>query len=403
MARGNYDKIKNKFLTCEVCSEEYDEGSHTPRLLPCLHTFCSECIVQLITQRSGNDILCPLDRNKHVIVSEKGVDTFPKDNTRRDLLEFIGSDDKSKVKCKECTDNNNAIYRCINCAAFLCTPCYHAHKRTRFTRDHRIVRLEDLQNNPGLFNESIHEGFCRVPGHETVQLKLYCAAPECSKPICQICAASVHRDCAKHDVKDIIEVYKEKKISLQLLQRNVKYKIPQMNKEKERIERKTRILQEDWEQIMIEIQNAFDICISKLEAKKKHMINIAKKKIKSKEEILKNQIKSLQNQIKELEEGYQFTEETLLYRDAAGLLEIESVIQKRLQHLQIQESETTKDINIDFGFQKNEMIADFESYCNNMGYIVSLKVDPATSKKHIPGITEESTYLRQGMTLILSV
>ena len=35
--------MEEDFLSCPVCMEEYED----PRALPCLHTFCYECLVQL--------------------------------------------------------------------------------------------------------------------------------------------------------------------------------------------------------------------------------------------------------------------------------------------------------------------------------------------------------------------
>lgn len=42
-------------LTCSVCLELYD----CPLTLPCLHTFCSECLRELTQSSNGLTIVCP--------------------------------------------------------------------------------------------------------------------------------------------------------------------------------------------------------------------------------------------------------------------------------------------------------------------------------------------------------
>ncbi|KAK8383784.1 hypothetical protein O3P69_015909 [Scylla paramamosain] len=34
-------------LDCPVCLESYNEGLHTPKMMPCLHTLCASCIANL--------------------------------------------------------------------------------------------------------------------------------------------------------------------------------------------------------------------------------------------------------------------------------------------------------------------------------------------------------------------
>ncbi|XP_067879613.1 RING finger protein 227-like [Heterodontus francisci] len=52
---------------CSVCYCPFSQGARKPRVLPCQHTFCSECLLTLLSraepQSSGlRQILCPLCR-----------------------------------------------------------------------------------------------------------------------------------------------------------------------------------------------------------------------------------------------------------------------------------------------------------------------------------------------------
>ena len=62
MMAKNGDVFAQMF-SCVVCLEDYDEdGNHIPRLLPCTHTLCENCIKQLIRNQR---LECPECRAKH--------------------------------------------------------------------------------------------------------------------------------------------------------------------------------------------------------------------------------------------------------------------------------------------------------------------------------------------------
>ncbi|XP_062903692.1 RING finger protein 225-like [Mobula hypostoma] len=53
---------------CSVCYFPYNGGSRTPRVLPCQHIFCTECVLTLLSQShpdvSGDhQLACPLCRH----------------------------------------------------------------------------------------------------------------------------------------------------------------------------------------------------------------------------------------------------------------------------------------------------------------------------------------------------
>ena len=45
-------------LTCAICLEQFKD----PKVLPCLHSFCHECIIKL--EHTENSITCPECRMK---------------------------------------------------------------------------------------------------------------------------------------------------------------------------------------------------------------------------------------------------------------------------------------------------------------------------------------------------
>ena len=51
-------KLEDLILDCEICSDKYDEGDRTPLTLPCGHTICKQCILN-IYQPTKPKISCP--------------------------------------------------------------------------------------------------------------------------------------------------------------------------------------------------------------------------------------------------------------------------------------------------------------------------------------------------------
>ena len=87
--------FEEDILCCSICMEEYED----PRALPCLHTFCYKCLVQ-INESSGDAvrrifIKCPLCAELHQIPKETGVAGFRKDFRIKNLIDH--SETKSPV------------------------------------------------------------------------------------------------------------------------------------------------------------------------------------------------------------------------------------------------------------------------------------------------------------------
>ncbi|XP_054643882.1 tripartite motif-containing protein 45 isoform X2 [Dunckerocampus dactyliophorus] len=207
-----HDKVsENPRAVCKVCKSLYRE----PRILPCLHTFCLDCISQLEPFSRGasrcrrdapsdegeagraeevhTTVLCP-DCDSEVDLPPSGPAGLSTDHLALDevFLETLVSD--GPLGCDLCGETG-AESRCEVCCVNLCEFCYQAHRRQRRTASHSIQRLEDLKSGGRLCRPvlcSLH------PGHE---LRLFCQP--CDLPVCLECAATLHSDhscCPTHEV-----------------------------------------------------------------------------------------------------------------------------------------------------------------------------------------------------------
>ena len=142
-----------KELTCSICSELFKE----PKTLPCLHTFCKECIQASLdtTERVTGHKTCPLCRSP---LPNNGIASIPTNFATNRLIEIFNSRrtcdnnlNSSRLcpqastaaephaqYCSEHDDQPLELY-CITCSQLICTECaYIDHPRT----DHQFEFLE---------------------------------------------------------------------------------------------------------------------------------------------------------------------------------------------------------------------------------------------------------------------
>jgi len=69
-------------IQCSICLEDFND----PKSLPCLHTFCLECLRSHCRDKlPGDELLCPVCR-KGCLVPEAGISAFPLNFFINDLL-----------------------------------------------------------------------------------------------------------------------------------------------------------------------------------------------------------------------------------------------------------------------------------------------------------------------------
>lgn len=133
--------LVNPKAVCNVCKRLYRD----PKILPCLHTFCSECIGKLepfsvSSRRCGDSpvdstakedrptitVLCP-ECDSEVDIPPCGPDGLSTDHLALDdvLLETLVTD--GLLGCDLCGEGD-AQSRCEVCCVNLCEFCHQAHR-----------------------------------------------------------------------------------------------------------------------------------------------------------------------------------------------------------------------------------------------------------------------------------
>ena len=170
--------------TCHLCSKPYND----PRILPCLHSFCLQCLRHEI-EKSGSQQMfqCPIcERNTSISVG--GASVLPQNLHLGFEVEVAGYMSKmvnnSEVCCDECMDGRNslAVVFCCTCRQFLCKHCHNHHKRSRHLSKHNMVGLDQEGARQLHTTMKPRDDYCSQPNDEDNTLRFYCET--CSLPVC---------------------------------------------------------------------------------------------------------------------------------------------------------------------------------------------------------------------------
>ena len=126
-------------LSCVVCLEEFEEdGDKIPRLLPCTHTLCQNCIKQLIRYEK---LECPECRAKHDAKNEEK--SFPQNKyiliqIRRSVKSNEERVPKGYDRCKDHGKELSLFCQEPDCQIAICQSCL-----LKYHKKHDAVELEE--------------------------------------------------------------------------------------------------------------------------------------------------------------------------------------------------------------------------------------------------------------------
>src|SRR6218665_835485 len=193
---------------CAICRTAFTD----PRILPCIHTFCVECLSrtgEAEQKKPGDKMPCPLCRTEFII-PEDGMHGVQKNFFMENFLEFktalqLGSDiiicDMCKIKNDGKTvETPKATMRCMECQENYCEDCAKIHHLQKAAKDHQMANIGTEMKSER--NKIISVKCCTKHIHKP--LDYYCA--ECKEIVCVSCFVERHK---LHDCKDVTTVNEE--------------------------------------------------------------------------------------------------------------------------------------------------------------------------------------------------
>ncbi|KAK6166705.1 hypothetical protein SNE40_023339 [Patella caerulea] len=196
------ERLRERLLVCPICRDEFKD----PRLLPCHHTVCFECIGNIVRSSSNTGRLfrCPQCRTD-VFVPRGGIDAFPISFYILSVQDELGSKGYSS-SCDICEREwMQSQFKCVDCDLDICRFCIHEHRLCHHdSTRHAIIRIETAPNAVNMSSNRT------CPKHADEILQIYCIT--CDVAVCITCSCEDHK---LHDTVPMTKKLREAQKQLQ--------------------------------------------------------------------------------------------------------------------------------------------------------------------------------------------
>lgn len=322
--------VREIVLKCWSCSALFDEDNRHPRLLPCLHSICFQCLQSKI--ESKTKIRCTYCEEE-IDFNNKLVDEFPSDGTKSGFVKLYKMKNSEHLfQCQECEDKQKAEFLCETCSKQLCYDCHEHHKRAK--RSHVLCSIQDIPLTFESTKKFLPAKKCQMKGHEEEILTFHCNS--CKKAVCSRCILISHKE--GHNVKELHEVYETEAQKIE----NEKLSLDEIGNRIENIvelvESEIVNVEETSYRLSLEVEEAFQKKVAILKDRKDELIKEIKQNRKSKKKRLIDQLTQLNKQKNTISKTQSFLQLTLSTADSVSLIETSHVIIKkalRIKHTPI--------------------------------------------------------------------
>lgn len=161
-------------ITCSICGDIFCD----PKTIPCLHTFCKECLEKSIetSKKMAGAVCCPLCRallpkgdlniptNFRIkrfieIFQTRSRNTLKAgmvEDATRPPLSLLEADSHSEAVhgCGKCEKDLPAVTWCVDCQVSLCFNCNEVHTKWKDFKVHETTTIQVYLQNPKRFISS---------------------------------------------------------------------------------------------------------------------------------------------------------------------------------------------------------------------------------------------------------
>ena len=257
-------------VSCPVCTNVYTDPKH----LPCLHTFCLQCLKHWHTTSHGRDtIRCPKCQAISRVPESGDLKDLPTSFYLNGLIDVLAIKEckTSQVRCGNCDKKSAESSYCFHCCVFWCDECIIGHNIIRSNKDHRVLALKDFQDKD--YEDVMKRpAFCPKEDHNKEELKYFCK--DCELPLCQICVTLDH---GGHNIKLIKEEAERQKTEIKSFIEKQRNNLQAKMNAVSRLDEDCATLIQQGEDVMREIQTFVDNLIAVIEANKKNIFTEVEK------------------------------------------------------------------------------------------------------------------------------
>ena len=196
-------KIVTSHVTCPICYQLYKD----PKVLPCQHSYCRQCLSKL---EKDKQVVCPECR-KVAEVPDGGIEEFKTNFFINRLVDDCvlkrKVEGEEEVHCEACIENDPVTTFCPECVLFMCQACDSHHKRNRNTHQHAIIPLTDLRTKQDVKDKIKPKKQVLLCKKHDIELKFYCET--CKELVCLYCTTKAHSTHSHDAIKEVAAKHRE--------------------------------------------------------------------------------------------------------------------------------------------------------------------------------------------------
>ena len=335
-------------VSCSVCMCTFTD----PKQLPCLHSFCLNCLNRIQRTRGVHDkITCPECRRQFQIHGSGNPSELPTNFRINSLLDVLAIKECSTatVKCGNCDKRSAQTLYCFQCCSFWCEECILGHNIIRTNKEHKTLAPKHFQDQD--FEAVLKRpAFCQKKHHEKEELKFFCK--NCKVAICNSCAITLHEGHGKMPLQEATDA---RKIQINSMITSLKDKMLEKREEVEQFNQKSMEVQAQVADVKSQVQTDADQMIAIIEARKQDVFDAVDDQANKSLETLSQKKGKVKNPVKIIESAIEQTESPMKRNFSTEILGFNETFDKILQEQDTQENRDAECVPR-FSFSKSEKL-----------------------------------------------
>ena len=170
-------------------------------------------------------LICPICKSA-IQVPKNGMNVFPVNSFLQDLCEMYDYKHEKERSCEYCKYDGKKVFAtslCLDCQDNMCEDCTNAHKRTKVTRDHKIIPYVQVQL--GRYDTDIRDyqqKKCKI--HDNTPYTMFC--DRCEVLMCSECKVQSHDN---HKWKTLEKAVPKYQTQMRNLLKGIQKQIPSIH------------------------------------------------------------------------------------------------------------------------------------------------------------------------------
>ena len=336
-------------VSCPVCTNVYTDPKH----LPCLHTFCLQCLKHT-TSHGRDTIRCPKCQAISRVPKSGDLRDLPTSFYLNGLIDVLAIKEwkTSPVRCDNCDKKSSESSYCFHCCVFWCEKCIIGHNIIRSNKDHRVLALKDFHDKD--YEDVMKRpAFCYKEDHNKEELKYFCK--DCETPVCQICVTIEH---GGHNIKLIKEEAKSQKTEIKSCIETQRHNLQAKMNAVSRLDEECTTLIQQGEDVKREIQTFVDNLIAVIEANKKNIFAEVEKETSRSIESVTRRKTEIERQMKAIKSSLEKAEKLYTRSTDAEIVQLKKSLETIFEGVhQIEPTDRDPELVAHFFFVENHKLS----------------------------------------------